>query len=264
VTRPILPPEYANLKIHALRACREHKAAFYTYACLKALAWSEPSLIVHPDVVEREFGIPRSTLYRHLDWLASPTIHAVLRYGSAGGGNIQIDFGDETNPNNEKSQKWDLPTSSTVIEDVKLINSSKEVEERPKNEINPKNGTEISKVRLPSTPLEARDHPDLSVFRAACNRMPGMPQYATVIDTIQLLRNSHPDDLVDYLKRFWLAWSGRKRTSDGRPYDPASLTWLTEWAVNDSIPAAAGNGGKSLAEQNAEVIREVAHRASAK
>ena len=40
----------------------------------------------------------------------------------------------------------------------------------------------------------------------------------------------------------------------------ASLTWLTEWAVNDSIPAN-GSGGKSHAEQTADVIRKVATHA---
>lgn len=42
--------------------------------------------------------------------------------------------------------------------------------------------------------------------------------------------------LTAYLAPFWLAWSGRKRL-DGRPYDPGNITWLTEWALNGTVPS---------------------------
>jgi len=42
--------------------------------------------------------------------------------------------------------------------------------------------------------------------------------------------------LTAYLAPFWLAWSGRKRL-DGRPYDPGNITWLTEWALNRTVPS---------------------------
>ena len=42
--------------------------------------------------------------------------------------------------------------------------------------------------------------------------------------------------LTAYLAPFWLAWSGRKRL-DRRPYDPGNITWLTEWALNGTVPS---------------------------
>uniref|UniRef100_A0A6M3KU05 Putative DnaB domain protein n=2 Tax=viral metagenome TaxID=1070528 RepID=A0A6M3KU05_9ZZZZ len=90
--RPVLPPRYINTSMAVLLVCKNERALFYTYTCLRALAWSEDYLQVHPKIVEKEFGIPKATLYRHLNRLASSSIHAVLRYGSAGGGDIQIEF----------------------------------------------------------------------------------------------------------------------------------------------------------------------------
>jgi hypothetical protein len=48
--------------------------------------------------------------------------------------------------------------------------------------------------------------------------------------------------LTVYLTPFWLAWSTRKR-QDGRPYDPGNITWLTEWALNGTIPPGGGSKG---------------------
>jgi len=52
---------------------------------------------------------------------------------------------------------------------------------------------------------------------------------------------------------------------DGRPYDPGNVTWLTEWALNGTIPAntqSAGAGRKEVAaaKNKDEVIKEVAGR----
>ena len=108
---------------------------------------------------------------------------------------------------------------------------------------------EPAKIDFPSSPAEALAHPDLQVFaQVTGGRIPGMAQYQTVIEVIRLLRaraQLGEAELQETLAPYWLAWSGRKRR-DGRPYDPANLTWLTEWALNGSIPpAGASNAPES-------------------
>ena len=97
--------------------------------------------------------------------------------------------------------------------------------------------------RLPTSPAEAMLHPDVQIFtRVTGGRIPGLSQYRTVIETVRFLRQRQelPDAaLADWLSPYWLAWSSRKRL-DGRPYDPANLTWLTEWALNTAIPPVTG------------------------
>jgi hypothetical protein len=115
-------------------------------------------------------------------------------------------------------------------------------------------GPEAQEPPEPRSPLEALQHPDLRVFADVTGgRIPGAAQYASVIEAVRFLRKRKGLDeagLAAYLAPFWLAWSGRKRR-DGRPYDPANLTWLTEWALNGSLPVpgpapgGSGTGGSS-------------------
>jgi hypothetical protein len=91
-------------------------------------------------------------------------------------------------------------------------------------------------LRIPDTPAAAMEHPDIQLFQRVCGRIPGSSQYLTVIETMRHFREMHGPQTVEHLRPFWLAWSSRKRLSDGRPYDPGSLTWLTEWALNGTIP----------------------------
>ena len=83
-------------------------------------------------------------------------------------------------------------------------------------------------------------HPDVRVYMAATGgRIPGLSQYRSVIDSVRCLRAREKLSdaaLVTFLAPFWLAWSARKR-KDGRPYDPGNITWLTEWALNKSVPS---------------------------
>ena len=91
---------------------------------------------------------------------------------------------------------------------------------------------------IPTNPAEAIKHPDIIVFNEVSGRIPGTSQYEAVIDTVRFLRESKNltyETAITYLKPYWLAWSTRKRT-DGKLYDPSNLTWLTEWAVNETIP----------------------------
>jgi hypothetical protein len=106
-------------------------------------------------------------------------------------------------------------------------------------------------------------HPDVRVFAAVTGgRIPGLTQYRAVIDAVRFLRGrKRMDDqaLAVYLAPYWLAWSSRKRL-DGRPYDPGNITWLTEWALNGTVPAntqRAGAGGKETAttKDKDEVIK---------
>ena len=265
MTRPILPPRYVNGSLAVLLACKDERAAWYTYSVLKAFAWSEDTLVIDRatmKVLKNLFGIPKQTLYRHLNWLASSPIHAVLRYGSAGG-HTQVDF----SPSDDVA--WDSPidgtitvpnmrfaySSSSVKESINLNQSLKEEEGSPINETVPKMR---QNNRLPDTPAQAVHDPDIAVFSAACGRIPGSRDYATVIDTIRLLRERKGLDdsaLAQALKPYWLAWSSRKRT-DGRPYDPANLTWFSEWALNETIPPAAGQWIPVQEDQN-DVIRSI-------
>jgi hypothetical protein len=92
---------------------------------------------------------------------------------------------------------------------------------------------------IPSTPVEAIVHQDVKVFiKVTGGRIPGLTQYRAVIDTVQILRKKKEMDdheLAMILAPFWKAWSSRKRL-DGQPYDPGNINWLTEWALNKSIP----------------------------
>lgn len=90
----------------------------------------------------------------------------------------------------------------------------------------------------PETPLEASRHPDMKVFRQVSGVIPGLSDYKVVIDAVRLLRKTHPheEELETYLLPFWLAWESRK-TKDGKPFGKTNPTWLTEWAVNNTIPA---------------------------
>jgi hypothetical protein len=110
---------------------------------------------------------------------------------------------------------------------------------------------------IPATPAQAGKHPDIQTFHEICARWPGIRDYALVIETIQLLRARHGDQLVDKVKPCWLAWSTRK-TKGGRNYDPANLVWLTEWAVNGTIPQANGTEPKRAEDRGKYVKGEYA------
>ena len=102
---------------------------------------------------------------------------------------------------------------------------------------------------LPTTPVEAMQHPDVQVFAAVTGgRIPGLSQYQTVIEAVRLLRARQKLDdaaLREYLAPYWIAWSGRKRL-DGRPYDPGNITWLAEWALNGSIPSQSSGPARPV------------------
>lgn len=102
---------------------------------------------------------------------------------------------------------------------------------------------------IPQTPAQALQHPDIQAYQSICGRIPGVRDYAIVIETIRLLRAKHGEKLVETVKPYWLAWSSR-RTKNGQPYDPASLVWLGEWAVNGQIPRA--NGKEPTSGENRE------------
>ena len=112
---------------------------------------------------------------------------------------------------------------------------------------------------LPLSPAEAMVHPDVRIYTAVTGgRIPGLSQYRLVIETVRLLRAREKLDdaaLRTYLMPYWLAWSSRRR-QDGRLYDPGNISWLTEWALNESIPPIVKAG--ATGQDRAEVIRKVA------
>lgn len=115
---------------------------------------------------------------------------------------------------------------------------------------------------MPVTPRQAMEHPDMAIFRNVTDRIPGEREYAPVIETIQWLKKQHGDNVENYLKPFWTAWSTRK-TQAGKPYSPKSLVWLYEWAMNDQIPSANGHEPQmgETKTKNQDTIRKVAERA---
>lgn len=114
---------------------------------------------------------------------------------------------------------------------------------------------------MPETPAQAMQHPDIITFQQACGRIPGERDYVGVIETIQFLSKKHGkgEQLVEYLKPYWLAWSTRK-SRENKPYKQSSLVWLFEWAMNGEIPKANGVEPQ-LGHSNEDVIRKVAQSA---
>jgi hypothetical protein len=112
--------------------------------------------------------------------------------------------------------------------------------------------------KTPETPAEAMRDEDILVFQQATGgQIPGLAQYGVVIDSVRLLREREKladEALVKYLMPYWLAWRSRRR-KDGREYDQGNITWLTEWAVNGTIPS---NQAEGKATDNAEIIRQAA------
>ncbi len=106
---------------------------------------------------------------------------------------------------------------------------------------------------VPSTPLEALQHPLILLFQDISGRIPGVRDYALVIDLMRHFQKAHGESTADFLRPFWLAWSSRRRSSDGKPYDPGSLTWLSEWAMNGHIPPT--HGGSNATSQTKPATR---------
>jgi hypothetical protein len=120
-------------------------------------------------------------------------------------------------------------------------------------------GVQGEGAKLPATPIEAMVHPDLKVFfKVTGGRLPGLTQYRTVIEILRHLRktkNLDAEGLAEYLERFWKAWTVRKRR-DGRPYDPANVTWLTEWALHGTIPPGPRKAGMLHGKAVEEMVEE--------
>jgi len=134
---------------------------------------------------------------------------------------------DVTKRYKECNEAVAVPSVSTSTSDSLSVSDS-EGEERVQGE-----------ERVPTTPAEAILQGDIRVFSQVTDgRIPGLSQYKAVIDAIRTLREKiRLDDqaLIGYLRPFWQSWSGRKRL-DGVPYDPGKITWLTDWALNGSMP----------------------------
>jgi hypothetical protein len=165
--------------------------------------------------------------------------HVLLFQVDASALTVALDQAQEHLP---KSQVAPAQRSSGICPSGSSLNGNyidytKTTTERPAATQTTPEGVE---ARTPSTPLEALQHPMLLIFQQACGRVPGTRDYAVVIDLMRHFHKEHAEKTAEFLRPFWLAWSSRRRSSDGNPYDPASLTWLSEWAMNGHIPPAYG------------------------
>lgn len=93
-------------------------------------------------------------------------------------------------------------------------------------------GKLLPQAQYPETLAEARNHPDIQIYRRVTGVLPLPGDYKAVVDAVQFLRESCPtdDSLVEYLTPFWQKWKSSKR-KDGKPYNPNKPAWLTDWAV---------------------------------
>lgn len=97
----------------------------------------------------------------------------------------------------------------------------------------------IPSISYPSNSAEAIEHPDLQLINSICGVWPGSLDWEAVIDSVNYLRVKYPENLIEQITPYWIAWSGRK-TKNGKPYSTTNFTWLTEWAVLEQIPAKSG------------------------
>ena len=96
-------------------------------------------------------------------------------------------------------------------------------------------GKLLPQVQYPETLAEARNHPDIQIYRRVTGVPPLPGDYKAVVDAVQFLRESCPTDdlLVEYLTPHWQKWKSSKR-KDGKPYNPNKPAWLTDWAVTSA------------------------------
>lgn len=119
-------------------------------------------------------------------------------------------------------------------------------------------------VTVPETPRQAMANPYIQTYKQITGGFPGKSNYKVIIDTFKWFEEQHGDRYYDFLVPYWTAWSTRK-DKQGRPYNPASLVWFSEWAMNQQIPKANGHepqlGETKISESNQEAIRKVVQRA---
>ncbi|NSW52896.1 MAG: helix-turn-helix domain-containing protein [Anaerolineae bacterium] len=98
-------------------------------------------------------------------------------------------------------------------------------------------GNKPDQAQYPETLAEARNHPDIQIYRRVTGVLPLPGDYKAVVDAVQFLRESCPTDdlLVEYLTPHWQKWKSSKR-KDGKPYNPNKPAWLTDWAVVGANP----------------------------
>lgn len=112
---------------------------------------------------------------------------------------------------------------------------------------------------MPTTPKQAKEHPDIQAYERVSGQFPGVRNYGVIVETIQFLRKQYGANLEEFLMPYWAAWSTR-RTKDGRKYSPSSLVWLCEWAMQGEIPSANGHEPQIKGGKRSDVIRKVAQR----
>jgi hypothetical protein len=146
-----------------------------------------------------------------------------------------IESDKEEEEEEEEEERKEIPAATTALTN----GEEKPGGSTPGDEVALKQVPYNGYTHYPENPNEASADPIIRLFEDVTGRLPGDSQYKLVIETILYIRKSKTKGLqsvVDYLKPFWLAWSTR-RGQNGKLYNPSNLTWLTEWAVNGSVPA---------------------------
>ncbi len=255
MTRPLLPPDYVKVEIDWLYGNHEIKEpAKIFYMQLRGLAWGRESTPwLKMDEIEELTGKKHSVIWGYMSTLRT---YRRLSWRTSGDGSFMYTFTEVTPKVRSYSESSEFPSTTTLINKDNDSVLSKEEEPTPKVRSSPK-----VRSRVPSSPKEAVEHPDIRVFTLASGRIPASAQYKTVVESIALLRNKHgvtDSALADLIKPYWLAWSERKR-KDGKAYNPAAVTWLTEWAMNEHVPPAEkGGAGTELASERNNILQRMA------
>ena len=131
-----------------------------------------------------------------------------------------------------------------------------------------KNRLELEAEEPPSaSPNDTIDCTDVYTQVTQSVGIPGS-QLSIVLDSINSIKKKYSkrQELIDYLKPFYLEWISRQR-KDGSFYSKANCTWLTDWAVSGEIPKAVGeikSKTQTIADRNSEILRNAIERDEAR
>jgi DnaD/phage-associated family protein len=132
-TRPVIPPEFVFLSVRVALACSEHPHVFLTLTYLEMLSWGAESRSIKfdGDWFNTQFGIPQSTLLRHLHILSRQPILAVLVYRSAGAGSRIFEVtlaAKQSSLRNETVSDLIIPVVVKEFKDLELKNKTTGIE----------------------------------------------------------------------------------------------------------------------------------------
>jgi DnaD/phage-associated family protein len=134
MNRPRLTPHYVNIEMPVVMDAGLPAGAKVTYMYLKALSWGESEVSFTVPEFKQLFGVPKTTLFRHLSLLATS---AVLRFGCSGSrttGWVQVVFLVANPKRGLPGPKMDSSYSSAGFKEKNI-----DIDSKPAEEINPPN-----------------------------------------------------------------------------------------------------------------------------